>query len=641
MKKTIIALQITLVFIIFSCGKDRSNDLPDNLPKKEIRVPQDYSTIQAAVIAADSDDIIILGPGTYNLTETVLVNKKITLTSEFINSSNESDVDKVIITSDNNLDPLILFQDGSEESICKGLTFQNALKQLTVECDYMDITHCKFFDSGSDALSFEGAGGYVGYNYFENCGDEAIDADNSLSWIVEYNEIINPNDDGLEIRMHNDNKAERLHIIRYNYISGAVEDGIQLIDYDGDSGRKFSIHHNVIVNAAMVGLGCTINGNTVEDFKGSYMEEEAYVYNNVFDNNKYGITGANNMLVFNNIISNSKDKAIAKLDNNSIADYNCFFNNITDFLNVEVGNNNIFEDPLFNADYSLQLNSVCIEAGTKMYTYNDLSQTVANEDLYGMLPDIGAKEYNGASLSNNPPTVFAGPNEVISTSEIQLLGEVSDDGLPSPGSLTYKWNLEENPFGGTVLFENENSKETMAIFSKQGSYDIKLTVSDGEKSRSDKINIYYAKDFNDNIIHLVEPIYIEAEDYRYLVGSAQVIVDSGASNEKIIKAESGLGTWAYTEYQLVTYASGTYYVWINASGADDSSNGLKAAFNNMANEVVFDGTTTNSFDNNSWVKLIFNNIPEGQYPLRIYATEEGVSWDRIFITMDINADPRL
>lgn len=98
---------------------------------------------------------------------------------------------------------------------------------------------------------------------------------------MEHNTIINSGDDGLEIRLQNNTGLARTHIIRYNYISGADEDGIQLIDYDGDSGREFFIHHNVIVNSAMVGLGCTQGGNTVENFEGSIMEEPAYVHNNV------------------------------------------------------------------------------------------------------------------------------------------------------------------------------------------------------------------------------------------------------------------------------------------------------------------------------------------------------------------------
>ncbi len=58
-----------------------------------IRVPEDFSTIQEAVDAANDNDVIILSPGTYTLTETVVINKRITLTSEFINSNEESDVD--------------------------------------------------------------------------------------------------------------------------------------------------------------------------------------------------------------------------------------------------------------------------------------------------------------------------------------------------------------------------------------------------------------------------------------------------------------------------------------------------------------------------------------------------------------------
>ncbi|PCJ97705.1 MAG: hypothetical protein COA50_04500 [Flavobacteriaceae bacterium] len=635
-------LKYVLVFLLslaISCGKDEPRLIVPNQLTTEIKVPEDYATIQEAINAAKEGEVILLSPGTYSITEPLKINKKVTLASNYINTENDSDVDQVVITSNQNLEPLILFEDGSEESVCTGITFKNARKQVIIECDYMTITHCKFFDSGSDALSFEGAGGYVAYNYFENCGDEAIDADNSLDWIVEYNEIINPKDDGLEIRLHNDNKAERVHIIRYNYISGAGEDGIQLIDYDGNSGREFQIHHNTIINSAMVGLGCTINGNTVEDYNGSYMEEKAFVYNNVFNNNNHGITGANNMLVFNNIISKSENTGIKKLDNNSKADFNCFFNNTVDFSNAILGDSNIFEDPLFNPDFSLDLNSLCIEAGTITYVNNDLSQTVADVDIFGNKPDMGAIEYDGASINNIAPTVSAGSNQVITSSQTTLLGEVTDDGLPSSGSLTFLWSFVDGPLGETVGFDNMNNKETSATFNKQGSYDLKLVASDGEKSRSDVLNVYYVKDFNDVIINLDTDTYIEAENYRYLVGSARVINNNGASEGKIVNAEPGQGTWAYSEYRLVTFASGTYYVWINASGIDSNSNGIKVAFNDLNTEIPIDGTITNSFDGSSWVKIAFNNIPEGVYPLRIYATEEGVSWDRIFITTDSNLEP--
>ncbi len=607
-----------------------------------IRVPEDFSTIQEAVDAANDNDVIILSPGTYTLTETVVINKRITLTSEFINSNEESDVDATVITSADNLDPLVQFNAGALDAICTGLTFRDAHKQLTLECDYMEVTYCKFFDNGSDAVSLEGAGGYFAYNYFENCGDEAIDADNSLDWIVEYNTIINPGDDGLEIRLHNNDNSARLHIIRYNYISGADEDGIQLIDYDGDSGREFQIHHNVIRNSTMVGLGCTINGNTVENFEGSYMEEKAFVYNNVFDNNDHGITGANNVLVFNNIISNSSTVALKKLDNNSSADYNCLYNNGSDFMNASTGPNDIFVDPMLRSDYSLQEGSPCIDTGIKTYTINGLSQTVADIDFLGELPDRGAIEFDGSVvLTNVAPTVIAGENLVVlaPTNQIRLVGEVSDDGLPESGNLTTIWTLESGPTGENVIFADDTSAATNVTFGKQGVYELKLTANDSEKTSSDIITVFFVNDYNDTTIELAESTFIEAEDYRYLAGNAQVLDFTGASEGEIVAAPLGGGTYAYSEYRLATFSEGTYYVWINASGLNEGSNGLNVSFNDLENEVSFETTITNSFGNESWVMIAFENIPEGVYPLRISATEEGVSWDRIFVTTDENESP--
>lgn len=607
-----------------------------------IRVPEDYATIQEAVDAASDDDVIILSRGTYTLTETVIINKRITLTSEFVNSGDEADVDATVVNSNNSLDPLILFNAGALNSKCVGITFKDAHKQLTLACDYMEVLHCKFFDNTSDALSLEGAGGYMAFNYFENCGDEAIDADDSLDWIVEYNTIINPGDDGLEIRLHNNDNSARLHIIRYNYISGADEDGIQLIDYDGDSGREFQIHHNIIINSAMVGLGCTANGNTVEDFEGSYMVEKTYIYNNVFDKNDHGITGANNMLVFNNIISNSTTVALKNLANNSSADYNEFFNNATDFLNTSNGPDNIFADPLFNADYSLQVNSPAIDSGTRTYANNSLSYTVAESDILGAFPDRGAIEFEeGVLPSNTAPMVSAGINQVIlaPNASTTLLGMVTDDGLPDGGSLTAIWSLTKGPSLGNVLFEDPNEVSTNATFTKQGTYELKLSADDGEKSSSDNVTILYVKDFRDTTISLTGSDYIEAEDYRYLVGSATVMANVEASAGEIVRAIPGEGTYAYSQYRLVTFVSGNYYIWINASGPNVDSNGLSVAFNDMDEEQLLDVTVSNSFNDESWVRFTFENIPEGVYPLRISATEEGVGWDRIFITTDPTEAP--
>lgn len=609
-----------------------------------IRVPEDYTTIQEAVDAASNDDVIILSQGTYDIIETVIIDKRLTLTSEYINSGNQEDIDNTIITGPDNLDPLVLFESNATGSSCLGITFRGARKQLTLECEYMEVTNCGFFDNGSDALSIEAGGGYFAYNYFENNGDEAIDADDSLDWIVEHNTIINSGDDGLEIRLQNNTGLARTHIIRYNYISGADEDGIQLIDYDGDSGREFFIHHNIIVNSTMVGLGCTQGGNTVEDFEGSIMEEPAYVHNNVFSDNDHGITGGENMLVFNNIIMNSSTVGIKKLDAGSIADYNCIFNNGTDFLNADFGPNNIFEDPMVKTDFSLEDNSPCIDTGIKAFSHNGLSHTVNDEDILGDLPDRGAKEYyDGATAENLAPSVSAGPDIVIEAPDntATLSGEVTDDGLPLDESLTISWSIENGPVNGDVNFVNTDQAVTEATFDKQGNYILGLTADDGEKTSSDRVEVFYVNDYNDIRVYIPESTFIEAEDYRYLVGNATVMANATASEGQIVSADnlSNEEVYAYSEYELVTYAPGTYYVWINASGPDTESNGISLAFNDLSKQMALETNTANSFRSDGWTRVVFENIPEGVYPLRISALEQGVSWDRIFITMDENETP--
>ena len=607
-----------------------------------INVPQDYSVIQDAVDAANDNDIVLIAPGTYTVQETIVVDKPIKITSGYLNTGDEDDVDATVITGPTNLDPLLLFTETATGAECKGLTFRGARKQVTLECEFMKVTYCKFFDNGSDALSIEAAGGYFAYNYFENNGDEAIDADDSLDWIAEYNTIINPGDDGFEIRLHNNNFSIRTHVIRYNYISGADEDGIQLIDYDGDSGRKFKIHNNVIRNSAMVGLGSTRNGNTVEDFAGSYMEEEVLVYNNVFDNNNYGVTGANNMAVLNNIIVNNETVGLKKLDNNSYADYNCLFNNGADFENVTADPNNIFTDPLLKTDYTLEATSLCIDAGVNFSSKNGLITAVYIANISGNSIDIGAKEFTGIEeVANTAPTVNLGENQILLSPNYNLLlsAEVSDDGLPQNGSLTTLWTLESGPEGGQVTFSNPSESQTEISFTKQGEYELKLTLDDGEYNSSDKITIIYSQGFNDTTIELTGSDYIEAEDYRYLIGEAKVDPEVGASDGEIVKLPLGSEVYGYTEYRLVTFQEGTYYVWINATGINEGSNELTVAFNDLQNQITVETGTFNSYGDESWVMVAFENIPEGVYPLRISGTEAGVSWDKLFITTDSDEKP--
>lgn len=88
--------------------------------------------------------------------------------------------------------------------------------------------------------------------------------------------------------------------------------------------------------------------------------------------------------------------------------------------------------------------------------------------------------------TNQAPTVNAGADQVITLpSNAALDGTASDDGLPTPPTLTTTWSKVNGP--GTVTFGNTNAVDTAATFSDAGVYTLRLTASDGALSSSDEI----------------------------------------------------------------------------------------------------------------------------------------------------------
>jgi pectin methylesterase-like acyl-CoA thioesterase len=65
------------------------NGCADQIPAtlSALRVPQDYATIQAAIDAAQNDDVIVVSPGTYSESP-VITGKRIILASQFYTTQN-------------------------------------------------------------------------------------------------------------------------------------------------------------------------------------------------------------------------------------------------------------------------------------------------------------------------------------------------------------------------------------------------------------------------------------------------------------------------------------------------------------------------------------------------------------------------
>ncbi len=92
------------------------------------------------------------------------------------------------------------------------------------------------------------------------------------------------------------------------------------------------------------------------------------------------------------------------------------------------------------------------------------------------------------AISNTAPTVNAGPDgtAVVGTS-INLNGTVSDDGLPTPSSLSLLWTVVSGP--GSVVFGNNTVASTAATFSAAGTYVLQLAAHDGALTGTDQVSI--------------------------------------------------------------------------------------------------------------------------------------------------------
>ncbi len=99
------------------------------------------------------------------------------------------------------------------------------------------------------------------------------------------------------------------------------------------------------------------------------------------------------------------------------------------------------------------------------------------------------KMYEVSFPDNEAPTVDAGPDQTVTmVPGVTLDGTVSDDGKPNPpGTVTTAWSKVSGP--GTVTFADDTAVDTTATFSVVGTYELRLTADDNEKTSSDDVII--------------------------------------------------------------------------------------------------------------------------------------------------------
>lgn len=174
---------------------------------------------------------------------------------------------------------------------------------------------------------------------------------------------------------------------------------------------------------------------------------------------------------------------------------------------------------------------------------------------------------------NAAPFVYAGAQQIISSSPTTLQGVVSDDGLTGGGIKFTNWTKISGP--GTVTFGNANVTNTTASFSANGIYVLKLAASDGQYTNSSQVTIAYNTTLSVSLLNPADGSTYTVPTNIILQATASI---SGGSISSIGFYANGslIGTATNSPYSLnwQSVPSGNLALTAVANTSDSANTGL-------------------------------------------------------------------
>lgn len=414
-----------------------------------IQVPAGQPTINAALAAASNGDTILVANGTY--TGPFVINKSVVLTSEFINSNNQVDIQNTILSLSGTgsvvtinaaagaghsligfriLGGAVGITSSAPATIRNNQIISNPigidyLNNAGGDCDYNVIllnSTCgvrvadvnglqidnNFFQQNGDAIRWIGEGsGTISNNDISSQFSAGIVVSGLPQLTIETNDINTNGSDGIVVQLSNLTVPGTPDlIILDNEIYSNGQDGIKIIDNPGPGAAdiRLWIERNILSDNTAAGIGCLLNGNNNENFEAASLNEELIVLNNTFTDNDYGMCGGDNALLVNNIFQNNGSTALKEIDGNSTVAYTLLFGNGLDNDNSNLEpSTTLTTNPLLSATYLPTVISPAVDVGLGTIVWKGNTLVFDQyTDFNGKGRDIGAKESTTTFTPNVP-----------------------------------------------------------------------------------------------------------------------------------------------------------------------------------------------------------------------------------------------
>ncbi|MDQ3802896.1 MAG: putative Ig domain-containing protein [Acidobacteriota bacterium] len=148
---------------------------------------------------------------------------------------------------------------------------------------------------------------------------------------------------------------------------------------------------------------------------------------------------------------------------------------------------------------------------------------------------IGTSGFDLETPTNLAPDVDAGPDQTLNgVTKTTLRGAACDDGLPSNRRLAVSWSKVSGP--GAVTFAMPNSATTDVTFAVPGTYELKLTASDSDFTRTDTVVV--------EVLPGNEPPAVNAGPDQTVTHPAAAALDGTVNDDGLPRGGTLLITWS-------------------------------------------------------------------------------------------------